>query len=147
MEVYFVLIIFGLWILVLSVVIFKQRSFLNNLTKKSEEKDLVKVLKKILERQDLNSKDIDRIRKEVVRQEEEGFGHVQRLGLVRFNPFRETGGDHSFSLAVLDGKNTGFIITGLHTRERTRIYLKQIIKGKSDSELSKEELKALEKAQ
>lgn len=141
------ILVLGVWLFVLSVVIFFQFNFLKRLTKGLKEKDLIKVLKRILDRQDSNSKDINTIRKEVVRQEEEGFGHVQKLGLVRFNPFRETGGDHSFSLAVLNGKNTGFIITGLHTRERTRIYLKEIIGGKSKTELSTEEIKAVEKAQ
>jgi hypothetical protein len=69
------------------------------------------------------------------------------VGLIRFNPFNEIGGDHSFSLAILDGGDNGIIITGLHTRDRTRIYAKQVNKGKSDLELSTEEQKALLKAQ
>ena len=63
--------------------------------------------------------------------------------MVRFNPFSEMGGDHSFSVALLDGHDTGIIITGLHTRERTRVYIKPVNKGKSEYDLSKEELKAL----
>ncbi len=148
MEVYVVLVGLGIWLGILSLVIFLQFRFVRKLTKGAEDIDLVKVLKKILERGELNSKDIDRIRKEVLRQEELGLGHIQKLGLVRFNPFRETGGDHSFSLAVLDGKNSGFVITGLHTRERTRLYLKEVKKGKSNNaELSNEEAAAFEKAQ
>ena len=79
--------------------------------------------------------------------EEDGKVHVQKIGLVRFNPFRELGGDHSFSLAILDGINSGVIITGLHTRDRTRIYMKEIKKGKASLELSSEEKKALAQAQ
>ena len=136
-----------IWLFVLSILVFREVRLLGRLAKGSKGEDFGKILKKILEKQDLNSKDIEKIRREVVRQEEDGFYHVQKLGLVRFNPFRETGGDHSFSLAVLDGVNSGFIITGLHTRERTRLYLKEIVRGKSDSELSKEELQAFGKAQ
>ena len=57
------------------------------------------------------------------------------------------GGDHSFSVALLNGKGTGIIITGLHTRERTRVYVKDIKQGKSEVELSQEEKKALRLAQ
>jgi len=55
-------------------------------------------------------------------------------------------GDHSFSLALLDGKDTGVVITGLHTRERTRVYMKAIKAGKGEHELSEDEKKALAKA-
>ncbi len=63
--------------------------------------------------------------------------------MTKFNPFNESGGDHSFSLALLDGEKNGIIITSLHTRERTRMYVKEIFGGKSKSELSSEELESL----
>lgn len=72
--------------------------------------------------------------------------NVQKIGLVRFNPFNETGGDHSFSLALLDGNGNGFVMTGLHTRERTRLYIKPIRNLKSEYELSQEEQKAIKEA-
>jgi len=74
------------------------------------------------------------------------LAHFQKLGLIRFNPFNETGGNNSFSLVLLDGKNNGWVMTGLHTRERTRLYVKPIKNLKSEYELSDEEKKALEKA-
>ena len=72
--------------------------------------------------------------------------HIQKVGLVKFNPFNETGGDHSFSLALLDGNKNGIIITSLHTRERTRFYLKEVKSGKSLIELSEDEAKALKES-
>ena len=104
------------------------------------------MLKKVLEVEEVNSKDILLIKKEVIRIEKEGFLHLQKLALLRFNPFGEVGGDHSFSLAILDGQNTGIILTGLHARDRTRMYVKPVKKGKSKLELSKEETKVLETA-
>lgn len=136
----------GVWLLILTVALFLQIRFFRKLTKGTKEHELVKILNKILETQDKNSDEIKAIKKEVARLDEEGYLHIQKIGFVRFNPFKEIGGDHSFSLAVLDGKDTGFVITGLHTRERTRIYAKSIKKGKSEVELSSEEKKALEKA-
>ena len=50
-------------------------------------------------------------------------------------------------MAMLNGKDTGVVITGLHTRERTRLYVKPISRGKSEYELSLEEKKAIAKAQ
>jgi hypothetical protein len=64
--------------------------------------------------------------------------------LVKYNPFNESGGDHSFSLALLDGNKNGIIITSLHTRERTRLYIKDVVLGKTKITLSKEEQKALQ---
>jgi len=112
-----------------------------------KEVDLVKVLEKILKEQSNSKKAIDELGKKINFLEEKARGHVQKVGLVRFNPFKETGGSHSFSLALLDGTETGVVITGLHTRERTRIYIKSIKNGRSELELSEEERKALIKAQ
>jgi hypothetical protein len=66
------------------------------------------------------------------------------MGFVRFNPFAETGGDQSFSVSLLDANGTGIVFTGLHTREKTRVYAKPIVNGVSKSTLSKEEQKAIE---
>lgn len=73
--------------------------------------------------------------------------HLQKTGIVRFNPFAETGGDQSFSLALLDGQSNGFVISSLHNRDQTRMYIKAVAKGSGDGiELSKEEKKAIDKA-
>ena len=112
-----------------------------------EVTDLKKVLEKILARGEENTKDIKDLTKRFDLLEEDGKLHIQKVGLVRFNPFKELGGDHSFSLAILDAHDSGVVITGLHTRDRTRIYMKDIKKGKSSFELSVEERKALSNAQ
>lgn len=71
---------------------------------------------------------------------------IQKIGLIRFNPFDDTGGDQSFCLAALDAKNNGFILSSIHARSGTRIYTKEIISGKSEHHLSDEENSALKKA-
>ncbi len=71
---------------------------------------------------------------------------IQRVGVVRFNPFKETGGDQSFCIALLDSNDNGLVISSLFTRQGTRIYAKPIKKGKSQYQLSKEELEAIKKA-
>lgn len=68
---------------------------------------------------------------------------LQKVGFVRFNPFEETGGAQSFSIALLDKENDGFVLTSLHSRGGTRTYAKLIERGKSKFKLSKEEENAL----
>lgn len=70
----------------------------------------------------------------------------QKISIVRFNPFGDTGGDQSFTLAVLDAHNSGYVITSIHGREGTRVYVKPIDSGKSKYTLSDEEKQALSQA-
>lgn len=57
---------------------------------------------------------------------------VHKVSIIRFNPFGDIGGDQSFSVAFLNGKNTGVVISSLHTKEGTRVYSKPIIKGEAE---------------
>ncbi|HVE80801.1 MAG TPA: DUF4446 family protein [Candidatus Dormibacteraeota bacterium] len=70
----------------------------------------------------------------------------QKISIVRFNPFGDTGGDQSFVLAVLDAHDSGYVITSIHSRTGTRVYVKPIDYGKSKHALAEEELKALKQA-
>ena len=69
---------------------------------------------------------------------------LHKTGMIRFNPFKEVGGDQSFAIALLNGKDNGIIISSLYTREGTRIYSKSITNGKSEKyPLTEEEEKAI----
>lgn len=68
---------------------------------------------------------------------------VQKVGMVRFNPFGEVGSNQSFALALLDNYNSGVIILSLYSRDGVRIYAKPVEAGKSEYQLSKEETEAL----
>lgn len=70
----------------------------------------------------------------------------QKMGLVKYDAFQEMGGKLSFSLAMLDGRNNGYIINAMHTREGCYTYIKEIIDGNSIIVLSKEEQEALKMA-
>ncbi|MBI4101360.1 MAG: DUF4446 family protein [Candidatus Nealsonbacteria bacterium] len=72
--------------------------------------------------------------------------NIQKIGIVRFNPFKEVGSDQSFSLALLDANDSGAVITSLYTREENRVYGKPISNGKSEYILSEEEKEAINKA-
>lgn len=140
-------IILGVWLIVLTLLLARFLIFFKKLTKGVEVSDLKKVLEKLLLQAEANIKDVKDVNKRVDNLEADVKFHVQKVGLIRFNPFKELGGDHSFSLALLDANDSGVIITGLHTRERTRVYMKDIKKGGSAVELSTEEKKALASAQ
>jgi transcriptional antiterminator Rof (Rho-off) len=71
---------------------------------------------------------------------------LQKISMVRFNPFGDVGGDQSFSLAMLDGHDSGLILTSIHGRGGTRVYAKPVDLGKSKYSLSAEEKKALSQA-
>ena len=71
---------------------------------------------------------------------------LQRIGVVRFNPFADTGGQQSFVVALLDARNTGVLISSLHSRQQTRVYMKTITEGRAETQLSEEEVEALRQA-
>ena len=74
------------------------------------------------------------------------YKSIQKIGFLRYNPFEDSGGNQSFSIALLDAYNTGIIISSLHGRDGTRIYSKKINKSEAQQTLSEEEKKVLAEA-
>lgn len=75
-----------------------------------------------------------------------GAKSIQKTAIVRFNPFRNTGGDQSFVLAMLDTNDSGLLLTSIHSRDGTRVYIKAVTYGNTEHNLSKEEATALAQA-
>lgn len=71
---------------------------------------------------------------------------IQKIGIVRYSAFKDTGSDLSFALALLDEENNGVVLNGIYSREMSNIYAKPVEKGKSQYTLSDEEVEAIEKA-
>lgn len=71
---------------------------------------------------------------------------IQKIGITRFTPFKEVGGDQSFSVALLDKNNNGIVITSLYSKERSKIFAKPIKDSKSIYKLSQEEEETIQKA-
>ncbi len=90
-----------------------------------------------------NLKKLDKICEEI---DKMACSSIQKIGIVRFNPFSDVGGNQSFAIALLDSRNSGLVISSLHGREETRVYTKPIIAGKSEYHLSAEETEAIKKA-
>jgi hypothetical protein len=70
-------------------------------------------------------------------------GSLQHIGLVRFNPFEDTGSDQSFAIALLDDRRDGIVISSLHGRGTTRLFAKPVDAGESRHALSDEEAQAI----
>jgi len=88
-------------------------------------------------------KEFERVLKELENLKEKEKFNIQKVGIVRFNPFKEVGGNQSFSIALLDGKDDGVVITSLYLKDGNRVFAKPIKGGKSEFNLSKEEIEAI----
>ncbi len=71
---------------------------------------------------------------------------IQKVGMVRYNAFKDVGSDLSFALALLDDQNSGIVLNGIYSREMSNIYAKPIKNGKSSYVVSEEEAEAIQKA-
>lgn len=113
----------------------------------SPKKDLKETLTNCLHKLDLARGELDELEKRLDLVQRKDLKHIQRWGLVRFNPFGDTGSDQSFSLVLLDEERNGVVVSSLHGRDRTRIYAKPIKGGQADGyDLSDEEQQAISEA-
>jgi len=71
---------------------------------------------------------------------------IQKVGVIRYNPFPDTGGDQSFAIALLDSQGSGVVLSSLHSRTDTRVFAKPVQGGRSRYPLSEEEQDAIQKA-
>jgi len=71
---------------------------------------------------------------------------IQGHSVVRYSAFENVGGDQSFSLALVDARGNGAMLSGLHTRDDTRVYAKPLTQWRSSYSLSAEEQQALGQA-
>jgi hypothetical protein len=71
---------------------------------------------------------------------------IQWMGLIRFNPFRDTGGNQSFAWAIVDGYGNGVVLSSLHSRDGTRAYAKPLNRWESPYSLTDEEQQAIDRA-
>ena len=122
------------------------RRRLESITRGSDDQSLEAVLGSHLERVRQVVRDVEQVGARTSVLERDIQGSFGRVGLVRFNPFEDTGGNQSFALALLDGHADGFVVSSLHSRTGTRLYAKAIGGGASDTALSDEESEALRQA-
>lgn len=124
-----------IWLLGLSYLVWENNHFLNKLFPRDGKgfKDrLNEVLKEIEDWEDFKKRSV---------------GYTQKVVLKRYNPYHDTGGDQSFSVAFLDGKGDGVVVTSLHSRAGTRVFAKAVGKGQEDkTQFSQEEKEVVQQA-
>lgn len=153
LDIAYLFLILLVFIVVLFIIIILQMKKLNRLQKriskfmtgkdaKSLEKDIVGLYEdnKFLKiNVDKNKKDIRTLYKNM----EHAF---QKIGLIKYDAFQQMGGKLSFSLALLDENNNGFILNSVHSTEGCYTYTKEIKNGECAISLGKEEQQALDMA-
>ena len=136
--------------IMLIVVLIKQKKLKKKYNAFMEGNDAKSLEKAITER----FQEIDEVKEklQVVDGRLEGIDKVllttyKKMALIKYDAFREMGGNLSFAIALLTETNDGFVINAMHSsREGCYIYAKEIVKGESDMILADEEKQVLEKA-
>lgn len=116
------------------------------LLEKGKLKDLKEVLFKQIDKTKNQEEAINGVIARVKNLENISEKTFQKIGVVRFNPFNNLGGNQSFAIALLDRQDNGFVISSLFIKEGSRVYAKLIKEGKSEHSLSSEEQEALKRA-
>lgn len=148
LPLFFVFLLIFIWLAVLTFLTLKVYKLLLKLTKGVSEKDLKEILEEILDDLKKGKSFTKELEEKLNDLKTEEVTHIQKVGLVRYNPFSDTGGNQSFVLSILDGQDNGLVITSLHSRDSTRVFAKPVSKGKeSGFEFSKEEIQSILEAQ
>lgn len=147
MIIYIFIFLLIAWSAGITFYLFQIRKNLLSFTKGNNKKTLDVVLSNLVRDEQNIKEDIAKLKSWCDRIEKDEKFHIQKIGLLRFNPFKDTGGDQSFILALVDAYDTGIIITALFSRSGTRWYTKRVVNGKStEHALSDEEKRALHMA-
>ena len=136
-----------LWLAGLTYVVVRTLHHYNSLSKGISKQGLQAVLDTVLSDLRMYKDRITAMQEKVDQQAKDQQFTLQKISLVRFNPFADTGGEQSFIVGLLDKQNNGILITSLQGRTGTRWYAKQIKRGKGVKfDLSKEEEETVHKA-
>jgi hypothetical protein len=135
------------WDVCISYFLIRYIRHYNRLIKDTHSNTLTKSLEYLLNNQSNLAKGQGHLEKQIEALHSAAQLHIQRIGINRFNPFSDTGGSQSFTLALLDSQNSGVVMTSLYARTGNRWYIKQVEGGHGVGlELSREEEFAIQKA-
>jgi hypothetical protein len=153
LDILYVIIFLLICIIVLAVFLFLQGRKLKNLTERydrfmqgSRAKSLEKRIGDIFEEQGIQRSLLDNHTRQLKDLYFRQQGNFQKMGLVKYDAFKEMGGKLSFCLVLLDENNNGFLMNSVHSSDGCYSYTKRIKNGQSDLELSPEESVAIKKA-
>lgn len=129
------------------IIIRINKKYITFMKKLGNGNNLDEMLKKYLEDVREIKKDNSEIKAYYTKLDSDISSCIQKVGLVRYNAFRDVGSDLSFAVAFLDREDNGVVLNGLYGSESSNIYAKPIKNGKSSYQLSDEEKYALDIAE
>lgn len=144
-----VLVIIALALAITSLVmnILLKKKYLEYMTKIGGGEDITNVMKNYVEDVTIVKENTQTLKKYCKEIEQNMNKCIQKVGIIRYNPYQNTGSDLCFALALLDFEDSGVVINGVYSRDNTtNTYAKPIEKGKSKYTLVKEEEEALNMA-
>lgn len=136
-----VLVILLLWVIFLTIKYFKVIKKLGN------GNNLDQMLENYLREVEDIKRDNREIKAYYTKLDHDIDNSIQKVGIVRYNAFRDVGSDLSFAVALLDRNNNGVVLNGIYGSESSNIYAKPIKMGTSSYQLSNEEIQAIEMAE
>lgn len=120
----------------------KYRRLMKGTNSKNLEEMLLERIESVEEVKEISEKAIKECERLEIKMEE----CIQKVAIMRYKAFEDVGSDLSFSIALLDDKNDGVILTGIYGRQESTTYAKPVDKGISRYDLSEEELYVLNEA-
>ncbi|MCL5091628.1 MAG: DUF4446 family protein [Patescibacteria group bacterium] len=144
----FLLALEAAWLMVLSYIIWRIRKSQMQLFSSSGKQNVEEILNQILQNEDGRHQQWQRLHDQLTRLQEHSQYHLQKIGIVHFNPFGRVGNEQSFVIALLDELNNGLVMNFIYTHEGVRVYTKKIKQGNGlEYELSGEEKTAIAQVQ
>jgi hypothetical protein len=139
-------VVLGLWVAWLQRSEAMLRRRLRRVLPQGESGGIDEILDRQLKRVDSLSERVDALNKLHHELEDLTQRTIQKVAVIRYNPFADTGGDQSFAIALLDSRGNGVVLSSLHSRTDTRVFAKAVQGGRSRYQLSDEEQDAIKKA-
>lgn len=113
------------------------------MTKLGKGNNIDEMLQKYVENVEEIKKENEEIERYCQKLDNDSKENLKKIGLVRYNAYKDTGSNLSFALALLNEKDTGIVLNGIYGRDTSNIYAKPVVNGKSEYALSKEEEEAI----
>jgi hypothetical protein len=140
------MVLLGAWVAWLQRSEAQLRRRLRRVLPEGESTGIDEILDRQLKRIDSLTERIDALNKLHHELENLSQRTIQKVAVIRYNPFSDTGGDQSFAIALLDSLGNGVVLSSLHSRTDTRVFAKAVQNGRSKYQLSDEEQDAIKKA-
>ena len=123
-----------------------RKNYSDFMSKMGKGENLDEMIKKYVKKVEIIDQENQEIEKycELLKNKVEGC--IYKIGLVRYNAFKDTGSNLSFALAMLNEENDGVVLNGIYSRDSSNIYCKTVKQGVSEYAVSEEEKEAIEKA-